>query len=305
MHDTAMAAGAAFFSTYFEGAAPRVLDIGALDLNGSLRAVAPRGCEYVGVDLAAGQGVDLVLAPGQALPFPTDSFHACVSVSCFEHDLMFWDTFLQMAAVIRAGGFIFLNAPSNGPYHRFPADNWRFYPDAGVALAAWARRQGQPIHLIESGILRRRSDVWNDFVAVFQKGDAPLPRNRFLVDTFPDAMNVYLINSPQIKNAEPITEDFRLFQESQSQTREHATEIEKLAAALAEEKTLVRSLMLKVAEKEADIMSQRRNAAEQRKINEELRQTLNQQQDCIDTMLASKSWRMTAPLRAARRMLSY
>ena len=135
MHDTAMAAGAAFFSTYFAGATPRVLDIGAMDVNGSLRRVAPPGSDYVGADLEAGPGVDVVLQPGQALPFPADSFDACVSVSCFEHDDAFWETFCRMVAVVRPGGYVLLVAPSNGPYHAYPRDIWRFYADAGLALA--------------------------------------------------------------------------------------------------------------------------------------------------------------------------
>ncbi len=43
MHYTAMRHGFLFFETYFGAdAAPRVLDVGSQDVNGSLRAVAPR-----------------------------------------------------------------------------------------------------------------------------------------------------------------------------------------------------------------------------------------------------------------------
>lgn len=294
MHDTAMAAGEAFFSTYFEDARPRLLDVGALDLNGSLRAVAPPGCEYVGVDLEAGPGVDLVLEAGQPLPFAPESFDACVSVSCFEHDLMFWDTFRQMAEIVRLGGFIFLNAPSNGPYHRFPADNWRFYPDAGVALAAWARRQGQPLHLVESGILHRRDDVWNDFVAVFQKDLAPPARKHFLLDAFPDATNVRLSDPESIRNPDAATEDIALLQEARARAHELAVEKRALQASLVEERSASSQLRARLAEQEAELRSLRRKS-------DDLERTLRDKQDRLEAVEASNSWRMTAPLRAVRR----
>jgi hypothetical protein len=42
MHDTAMKYGAAFFNTYLKNAKElTIVDIGAQDVNGSLRSVAP------------------------------------------------------------------------------------------------------------------------------------------------------------------------------------------------------------------------------------------------------------------------
>jgi hypothetical protein len=45
-----------------------------------------------------------------------------------------------MARVVKSGGFIYLNAPSNGYVHNHPLDIWRFYPDAGIALEKWAKK---------------------------------------------------------------------------------------------------------------------------------------------------------------------
>lgn len=209
MHDTAMAAGAAFFEAYFAGQRPRILDVGAMNVNGSLRSLAPEGTDYVGLDLEPGPGVDVVLE-GTGYPFEADSFDACVSVSCFEHDAAFWDTFLEMARVTRPGGFIFLDVPSNGPYHAYPHDNWRFYPDAGLALAQWAQRAGRPMQLLESGTLRRRQDVWNDLVMVFQKSAEPIMPARFLLDAFPEATNARRLGQDGLTNPAEETEDATL-----------------------------------------------------------------------------------------------
>lgn len=54
-------------------------------------------------------------------------------------------TFLEYARVIKPGGMIYINAPSNGDYHRYPDDNWRFYPDCGRVLKNGLRRMVMPL----------------------------------------------------------------------------------------------------------------------------------------------------------------
>jgi hypothetical protein len=92
-----------------------------------------------------------------------------VASSMLEHDAFFWQTFLEMARIVKPGGVLYINAPSNGIYHCYPVDNWRFYPDAGKALVRWAARNGYELTLIESFVAERKNDVWNDFVAIFKK----------------------------------------------------------------------------------------------------------------------------------------
>jgi SAM-dependent methyltransferase len=173
MHDTAMRTGAAFFAIYgklFDK--PRILDVGAFNVNGTLRSVAPEGSSYTGIDLTAGDGVDLVVAAGDRFPFDDGSFDLTVSTSCFEHDPMFWVTFVEMARVTKPGGFLYISAPSNGPYHGHPGDCWRFYSDAAEALANWAKRNDQPIDLVETFMMPPKYDIWTDNVMVY--GKAPI-----------------------------------------------------------------------------------------------------------------------------------
>jgi len=169
MHDTALEFGRAFFETYLPGGEGTILEVGALDVNGSLRALAPRRATYLGVDMVAGTGVDRVLDDPHVLPFPDQAFDAVVATSCFEHDPMFWVTFLEMVRVTRLHGYIYINSPSNGWFHQHPRDNWRFYPDAGLSLRDWARREGFDVALVESFIGRRRRNTWNDCVMVFHR----------------------------------------------------------------------------------------------------------------------------------------
>ena len=120
-----------------------------MDLNGSLRDIAPKAATYTGADLAPGNGVDIVIEDPNILPFPQDSFDAIVSSSCFEHDQMFWLTFLELGRVLKPGGYAYINVPSNGEYHRHPEDCWRFYPDAGAALEKWGRKNNLDLTLVE------------------------------------------------------------------------------------------------------------------------------------------------------------
>jgi SAM-dependent methyltransferase len=173
MHPTAMLNGKMFFDVYgARMAAGTVVDIGAQDVNGSLRGVCPPHLSYVGVDFVAGKGVDVVLEDPYRLPFADNSLDAVVSSSCFEHAEMFWLLFLEIMRVLKAPGLFYLNAPSNGEYHRYPVDCWRFYPDSGKALVTWAARSGYDVTLLESYTCKQIGDVWNDYVAVFLKGAA-------------------------------------------------------------------------------------------------------------------------------------
>jgi len=173
MHPSAFENGRLFFETYLRsGDAFTVLDIGAQDVNGSLRQLAPAHGHYVGVDFAPGRGVDVVLDDPYRLPFADHSIDAVVSSSCFEHVEMFWLTFNEVLRVLKPEGLFYLNAPSNGDFHRYPVDCWRFYPDAGAALVRWGQRSGYSPVLLESFTAYQQLDVWSDFVAVFLKDEA-------------------------------------------------------------------------------------------------------------------------------------
>lgn len=170
MHDTAFQMGTLAMNIYADLQTASILEIGSQAINGSLRASALPATNYVGVDIEAGEGVDVVVEPGAPLPLEDGSFDLVLATSVFEHDPCFWMTFVEMCRKTREGGYIYINAPSNGIVHRYPEDHWRFYPDSGGALARWAISQGQHVSLVESFIADRGEFVWNDFVAVFRKG---------------------------------------------------------------------------------------------------------------------------------------
>lgn len=170
MHPTAMDNGRLFFEHYVaDGTGKTLVDIGAQSINGSLRDVSPAGARYLGVDFAAGHGVDIVLQDPYQLPLEASSIDVVVSSSCFEHVEFFWLMFNEILRVLKPSGLFYLNAPSNGEFHRYPVDCWRFYPDSGQALVNWGTRSGYRPVLLESFTTRQRLDIWNDYVAIFLK----------------------------------------------------------------------------------------------------------------------------------------
>jgi predicted SAM-dependent methyltransferase len=131
-----------------------------------------KGMKYVCIDMDADASVDIVVPPGEKLPFEDGSVDLIVSTSCFEHDPCFWMTFKEMTRIIKQSGYIYINAPSSGHYHQYPGDNWRFYSDAGQALAFWSGKQIAnetiyPVKVVET--FNVVGDTWNDFVCVWQR----------------------------------------------------------------------------------------------------------------------------------------
>lgn len=177
MHDTALAFGKLFLETYARNPEKKtIVEVGSRDVNGSIRQFAQPHHDYIGLDFDSGCGVDVVIEDPYAFPLETESADIVLTSSCFEHSEFFWLTFLECQRILKPDGLLYLNAPSNGLFHRHPVDCWRFYPDSGLALARWANRNGFRTLLLESFTGRRLRDVWNDFIAVFIKDPAFVQR---------------------------------------------------------------------------------------------------------------------------------
>jgi SAM-dependent methyltransferase len=212
MHLTAMENCKIFFETYADAFPshenPKIIEIGSQDVNGSLRTVAPGNFEYLGVDFIEGRGVDIVLNDPYELPFESNSADIIVSSSCFEHSEMFWLVYLEIMRVLKPKGLFYLNIPSNGNFHRYPVDCWRFYPDSGQALVTWARRNAINAALLESYVSAQGSDTWNDFVAVFIKDEKYAGDfNKRILDSKTDYRNGVVYGSNVLLNHSELSED--------------------------------------------------------------------------------------------------
>ena len=106
-----------------------VLEIGSLDVNGSARTVfQPGAAEYLGVDRAAGAGVDMV-ADAATLDLGRQ-FDVVLCCETLEHTRDPFAIIERLKAHLRPGGLLIVTTPGNGfGEHFFPRDYFRFMPN--------------------------------------------------------------------------------------------------------------------------------------------------------------------------------
>lgn len=102
---------------YPEAFVGRVLELGSLDINGSVREFFNKATCYVGVDIVAGPCVDIV-TPAMNTSFEFDEFDTLISFSMFEHDPTWEQSYRHNLQWLKSGGMIFLcwGAEGNCPH---------------------------------------------------------------------------------------------------------------------------------------------------------------------------------------------
>ena len=94
----------------------KVLEIGSLDINGSIRDFYTN-CDYVGIDIGEGKGVDVV-CEGQKYNAPSNSFDQVISCEVMEHNPHWRQTLENMIRLCRPGGLVVMTCASTGrPEH--------------------------------------------------------------------------------------------------------------------------------------------------------------------------------------------
>ena len=179
MHKTSIKHVKLFIDNYINKKS-KILEVGSQSVNNiSLREIFDPTHEYTGIDMVEGNNVDIVQEDPYKIPFNDETFDVVVSTSAFEHTEFFWLVFNEILRVLKPNGLFYLNAPSNGRYHKYPVDCYRFYPDSGKALSKWGVYSGyQKIVMLESFIGERDKGLWNDFCCVFLK-------NEYFVNEYP------------------------------------------------------------------------------------------------------------------------
>ena len=111
-----------------------VLEVGSLDVNGSVRDIFASGTygDYLGLDMRDGKNVDIVLnAHDIPTRWTTPTFDLVICFDTLEHDDKFWVTVENMRNIVKEGGWLFVSAPSGAcPEHDHPHDYWRFMPQS-------------------------------------------------------------------------------------------------------------------------------------------------------------------------------
>lgn len=301
MHQSAMFYGQRFFDAYCAGKKLHdvtVVDIGSQDVNGSLREVCPSGVHYIGLDFVEGNGVDIIIDDPYKLPLLDASADIIVSSSCFEHSEFFWLVFLEAMRVLKDDGVFYLNAPSNGFFHQWPVDCWRFYPDAGHAMVAWAKRNGMSPVLLESFIGKHSAGglpeggMWSDFVAVFLKNDSHLSRYPVrVVDGLPEFFNGYSNSTTGVLRHKEFSPDFLLIESK-------LKEIEQLGVSIAERNNQIDLLSHQLVERQNQMQELEKNVEDTLRLHTLQIAETEQANKQLRDVFSSRSWRITAPLRS-------
>lgn len=209
MHHSAYINAEKFYHKYCEKNIEnkKILDVGSYDVNGTMKPIFEKG-QYVGLDMEEGPNVDIV-GVSHDIPFKEEEFDIVISSSCFEHDDMFWISFQEMCRVLKPGGYMYIQAPSNGPYHGWPGDNWRFYIDSWKALEKWGKKLGYDVELVEHYIDETTPHhpsegirIWNDSIGIFRKKSNELKKVA-LISSFCDnqeKIDVLVKNINTVKN---------------------------------------------------------------------------------------------------------
>lgn len=113
-----------------------VLEIGSRNVSGlDNRANFPGVQDYVGVDIHAGEYVDVVADAHQlSNAFPANRFDFVFSISVFEHLMFPWKAVLEINSILKPGGHVFVATHPTWPPHELPWDFWRYLQHSAQSL---------------------------------------------------------------------------------------------------------------------------------------------------------------------------
>ena len=192
MHSSSVLNLERFFKTYLKKFNnPTILDYGGASHDNKTTALTVlekhySNYKYLSLDIAPNKdvapnneneyestrkNVDIVVNdPYKINELEKESIDIVVCTSVFEHVEFFWLAYLEILKLLKPKGIFYLNAPSNGNFHRWPNDCWRFYPDSGNALVKWGKyNKFKPICLESFTTKQILECGWNDYVSVILK----------------------------------------------------------------------------------------------------------------------------------------
>lgn len=113
-----------------------VLEVGPTGRPSAFREAAPDVASWETVGLEASPAVDVVAEDPYHYPFPDARFDAVLAANVLEHVPRPWAWLEELHRITVPGGRLILVLPVSWPFHQYPVDCWRAYPDGLRALLA-------------------------------------------------------------------------------------------------------------------------------------------------------------------------
>lgn len=90
-----------------------IIEVGSVDINGSVRKLVPEASSYIGYDVAPGKGVDIV-GTFHEQDIPDESVDVVLTTEALEHDMHWRLTVRKCLDVLKPGGIYIMTCASTG-----------------------------------------------------------------------------------------------------------------------------------------------------------------------------------------------
>jgi SAM-dependent methyltransferase len=272
-----------------------ILDLGSQNIGGSYKPIFD--CEnwrYVGVDLAEGENVDVVLQDAyQWNEIQSNSIDVLISGQTLEHVEYFWITIMEIVRVMKPGGLCCMIAPSSGYEHRYPVDCWRFYPDGMRAIAQFAK-----LEVLETFTQWKDeeyadgSNVWHDSVLIASKSletdgsiSASILFNERYVDILTERGQIDMYRLQLLRSQSDVENIQNKLYQADYYTQQSQAELAQSQAKLAQSQAELAQSQAELAQSQAELAQSQAESAQSQA-------ELAQSRQCIDMMQRSKFWHL-------------
>jgi ubiquinone/menaquinone biosynthesis C-methylase UbiE len=277
-----------------------VLDAGC-GVGYGTRMLAEHGpARLVGVDISAealahgpADSAELVEGDVRELPFPSDSFDVVVCFEVIEHVEQQDRVLDELRRVLRPGGTLLISSPNRAVYapgnphhvHEYLPDELR---EALERRFAHVTLRGQ--HVMLASVI----------AGALSKGEQLGPR-AFAIEPLEPGRETYTLAIASDEASDP-AEDIVALGDA-FEVRWWHEQLDHARRAAAEESARLNRQVLALEQQAARLPQLEHDLQDARREHEELEQELIYCREAIEDMKASVSWRLTAPLRALKRLM--